>query len=84
MVIAMNPELPDYNELLTTFQSRMGESGLIASTAEQIAEQIYEATTDGKTQLRYLLGEDAKQLYAMREAQGDDAFIAGMKQRTLD
>jgi len=48
------------------------------STAEQIAEVVYEAATDGKTQLRYLAGEDAKALYAQRKAVGDEAMHAGI------
>ena len=32
------------------------------STPEQIAEVVYEAATDGKAQLRYVAGEDAKTL----------------------
>lgn len=44
------------------------------STAEQIAEVVYEAATDGKAQLRYVAGEDAKALYAQRQAVGAEAF----------
>ncbi|ACU60136.1 SDR family oxidoreductase [Chitinophaga pinensis] len=44
------------------------------TTAEQIAEVVYEAATDGKEQLRYLAGEDAKTLYARSLAIGNDAF----------
>ena len=53
------------------------------STAEQLAEAIYEATTDGKSQLRYQIGADAEQMYGLRKAQGDDAFVAAMKQQML-
>ena len=51
-----------------------------ASTAEQIAEVVYEAATDGKTQLRYVAGEDAKALYAQRLQAGDEAFRQGIDQ----
>ena len=82
MTLAMPTELPDYlptaQKVMAAFQSRGP-----ASTAEQIAAGIYEAATDGKTQLRYLLGEDAKQTYALREQAGDDAFMAGMRERML-
>jgi NAD(P)-dependent dehydrogenase (short-subunit alcohol dehydrogenase family) len=44
------------------------------STAEQIAEVVWEAATDGKDQLRYVAGADAKALYAGRQAAGDEAF----------
>jgi NAD(P)-dependent dehydrogenase (short-subunit alcohol dehydrogenase family) len=48
------------------------------STAEQIAEVAYEAATDGKDQLRYVAGEDAKALYAQRLAAGAEAFRQGL------
>lgn len=44
------------------------------STAEQIAEVVYEAATDGKSQLRYVAGADANALYAQRLEKGDEAF----------
>lgn len=58
-------------------QGMMASSGAMmenASSAEQIAEVVYEAATDGKIQLRYVAGEDAKTLYAQRLAQGDEVF----------
>ncbi len=48
------------------------------STAEQIADVVYEAATDGKTQLRYVAGIDAKATYAQRLAVGDEAFRKGI------
>lgn len=73
--------LDDYDEAMGKFQANVGNSGLTSRTAEFIAEGIYNATTDGKAQLRYLIGPDAEQTYAMHEQVGDDAFIAGMKQQ---
>ena len=54
-----------------------------SSTAEQIAEVVYEAVTDGKEQLRYLAGADAKATYAQRLQVGDEAFRAGVRQSFL-
>ena len=45
------------------------------------AEVVYEAATDGKDQLRYVAGEDAKATYAMRLQVGDEAFRKGMEQQ---
>jgi hypothetical protein len=39
---------------------------------------VYEAATDGKDQLRYVAGEDAKATYAMRLQVGDEAFRKAM------
>lgn len=54
-----------------------------ASTAEQIATVVYEAATDGKKQLRYVAGEDAKATYAQRLSVGDERFREGIDQRFL-
>ena len=51
------------------------------SSPAQIAEVVYEAATDGKDQLRYVAGEDAKATYAMRLQVGDEAFRTAMEQR---
>lgn len=83
MAFAMPQDTEDYGEMIAKFQTAMGQSGLGRSTAEQIAQGIYNAATDGKSQLRYLLGDDAVQMYGMREQVGDDGFIAGMRERML-
>jgi NAD(P)-dependent dehydrogenase (short-subunit alcohol dehydrogenase family) len=44
------------------------------ATAEQIAEVVYEAATDGKDQLRYIAGMDAQAFYARRLEIGAEAF----------
>jgi NAD(P)-dependent dehydrogenase (short-subunit alcohol dehydrogenase family) len=44
------------------------------STAEQIADVVYEAATDGKDQVRYVAGEDAIRLYNRRLEIGSEAF----------
>jgi len=83
MDIAMPETLPGYGAALGKFQANRENSGLSYSTAEFLAEGIFAAATDGKTQMRYLIGPDAEQTYALRKQVGDDAFIAGMKQRML-
>lgn len=49
-----------------------------ASTAEQIADVVYEAATDGKKQLRYVAGDDARAMYAQRLQVGDEPFRQGI------
>jgi len=51
------------------------------STPDQIAQVVFQAATDGKDQLRYVSGEDAKATYAMRLQVGDEAFRKGMDQQ---
>jgi NAD(P)-dependent dehydrogenase (short-subunit alcohol dehydrogenase family) len=51
------------------------------SSPEQIAEVVYEAATDGKDQLRYVAGEDAKAIYETRMKVGDEVFRKAMAQQ---
>ena len=83
MAFASQEGLSAYDELSEKLMANFGKSSLGRSTAEFLAEEIYKAATDGKAQLRYLIGTDAEQLYGMRQQAGDDAFIAGMKQQML-
>lgn len=53
------------------------------SSAEQIAEVVWEAATDGKDQVTYVAGGDAKELYAQRLAAGAEAFRRGVRQMFL-
>lgn len=50
------------------------------STPAQIAAVVYEAATDGKKQLRYVAGEDAKGIYAQREQLGVEPFRASINE----
>lgn len=63
-----------YEGMTASMFSKMEGMMDAASTPEQIAAVVYEAATDGKKQLRYVAGEDAKALYAQRLELGDEAF----------
>lgn len=83
LAFAAEEGLNDYDEAVAKVMASFAKSGLGASTAEFLAEGVFAAATDGKTQMRYLIGQDAEQTYALRQQVGDDAFIVGMKQRML-
>ncbi len=51
------------------------------SSPEQIAGVVYEAATDGKDQLCYIAGADAKAMYAMRLQLGEEPFRKAMAQQ---
>ena len=53
------------------------------STAEQIAEVVYQAATDETDRVTFVAGEDAKATYAQRLAVGVEAFRAGIRQMFL-
>lgn len=71
---------PAYDALLNKFAAAVMQQENM-TTAEQIAEVVYGAATDGSKRLRYVCGEDAIALYRHRLEVGDEAFreaISGM------
>lgn len=70
---------PAYQKLTEKLYAGIHEDSF--SAAEQIAEVVYEAATDGKDTLRYVAGADAIALYAKRLKVGDEAFRKGMGQQ---
>jgi NAD(P)-dependent dehydrogenase (short-subunit alcohol dehydrogenase family) len=74
---------PAYDALMNKVMGVITDPKQMAtySSPEQIAEVVYEAATDGKDQLRYVAGEDAKATYAMRLQLGDEAFRKTMAQQ---
>jgi NAD(P)-dependent dehydrogenase (short-subunit alcohol dehydrogenase family) len=74
---------PAYDALVNKVMGIITDPKQIAtySSPEQIAEVVYEAATDGKDQLRYIAGADAKAMYAMRLQLGDEAFRKSIAQQ---
>ncbi|MCF2446495.1 SDR family oxidoreductase [Dyadobacter sp. CY345] len=73
---------PDYQELEEKLFAAI-ETMKAASTAEQIAEVVYEAATDDKDQIRYVAGDDAKALYARRMEVGGEEFRKEIRKQIL-
>ncbi len=74
---------PAYDALVSKVMSIITDPKQMAtySSPEQIAEVVYEAATDGKNQLRYVAGADAKAMYTMRLQLGEEAFRNAMAQQ---
>lgn len=65
----------DYDKLNKRLSELFSDGTLMEFTeAEDIAEVVYEAATDGKDQLRYLAGNDAKRIAAQRIEMGSENF----------
>lgn len=69
-----NTSHPAYQTMESSLFGKIGAMMQNASTATQIAQVVYEAATDGKDQVRYVAGEDARALYARRQEIGNEAF----------
>ncbi len=74
---------PAYDALVTHVMNAITDPKQMAtySAPEEIAEVVYEAATDGKDQLRYVAGADAKATYATRLQMGDEAFRKAIAQQ---
>lgn len=76
---------PAYDALFQRLTTLFQDGTLLEFTEpEHIAEVVYEAATDGKDQLRYLAGSDARRIYEKREAEGAEAFRRGLTKLFFD
>ncbi len=57
------------------------ESGGNASSPEALAQALLGAATDGSAQVRYVVGPDALQVMRLRQELGEEALLAGLRQR---
>lgn len=71
--------ITEYQNIVGALMTVMPAMAKNASPASVVAEVIFEAATDGKNQLRYTAGEDAKMLLANRQQYDDATFIGGIK-----
>jgi NADP-dependent 3-hydroxy acid dehydrogenase YdfG len=71
--------MSEYQKIVGALMTAMPSMVANASPASLVAEVIFEAATDGKKQLRYTAGEDAKILIANRLQYDDATFIGGIK-----
>lgn len=71
--------MAEYQNIVGVLMTALPAMAQNASPASVVAEVIFEAATDGKKQLRYTAGEDARALLANRQQYDDAAFIGGMK-----
>lgn len=62
---------PFIGKVMSAMQSLFGS----ASPTSVIADVVYQAATDGTSQLRYRAGEDAKSILDFRQQSNDDTFI---------
>lgn len=71
--------MAEYQNIVGALMTAMPKMGENASPASVVAKVIFDAATDGKNQLRYTAGEDAKMLIANRNQYDDATFIGGIK-----
>lgn len=71
--------LEEYQNTVARIMAMMPAMTANASSAALVAEVIYEAATDGRNQIRYIAGEDAKVLLSNRKQYDDATFIGGLK-----
>lgn len=69
----------EYQPMVSALMSTMPAMSQNALSADAVAEVIFEATTDGKNQLRYVVGGDAEMLLSLRKQSDDETFMNTIK-----
>ncbi len=72
---------PEYEPVTSTFRTYYGQATahLPRSTAQDVTHTIYQAVTDGTTQLRYVSGADAEYYVQARQTPTDADYLAIMR-----
>jgi NAD(P)-dependent dehydrogenase (short-subunit alcohol dehydrogenase family) len=79
-------EIPEYNPILGNFFGRYAgaTAHLPKATPTDVAQVIYEAGTDDKAQLRYVVGEDSQFYIDTKFKNSDPEFIKIMRDRFVN
>ena len=72
---------PEYTRQLDAFISAATGRSDGWSEPSVVSDAVWEAVTDGTDRIRYLAGEDAKQMWAGRQQMDDQAWVAMMGER---
>lgn len=78
-----NDDLTDYKLFTAAFRAKLGDmekQPAYASPPEMVAETIYQAATDGTSQFRYIVGDDAKMLIQMKENTDEEEYLTNIAQ----
>jgi short-subunit dehydrogenase len=76
---ANDENMPEYQKIVGSLINALPAMTQNASPASVVAEVIFEAATDGKSQLRYTAGDDAKILIQNRSEFDDSTFLNEIK-----
>lgn len=77
---AQNPAITDYDNYIAAYNKVVAGMMDNLSTAEEIAEDVYTAVTDGTDNLRYAVGEDAKGWIKARTSMPDTEYTKHMRE----
>jgi len=69
----------EYQPMVNALMKTMPKMSQNALSADAVAQFIFDAATDGKNQLRYVVGQDAKTLLAQRQKMEDETFYLNIK-----
>lgn len=78
---ASDANLTDYAVFVENSLAKLGEMGEKMSSAEEVAEEIFKAATDGTDQFRYAVGDDAKEWIKNRTSMDDLTFSQHMRRQ---
>jgi NAD(P)-dependent dehydrogenase (short-subunit alcohol dehydrogenase family) len=78
----INNEIEDYNAELAAFIPSFVKrtEHLLKTTPENVAHTIYEAATDGKLKLRYVVGDDAQFYIDLKMRNNEEFYLKVMRE----
>ncbi|MDN6859427.1 SDR family oxidoreductase [Pseudomonas sp. CAN2814] len=75
----LDASLTEYNAFVETVTGAFGSIAARGSEPMVVADTVWQAATDGTRQLRYIAGDDARQIIAARQQMSDPEYLALMR-----
>ncbi|MCS3556165.1 MULTISPECIES: SDR family oxidoreductase [unclassified Sphingobacterium] len=74
-------KIPEYDPIMVSFFERYSKTTqfLLKAAAADVAKVIYKASTDGKIQLRYVVGADAQFYIDCKKKNSEEVFVRLMR-----
>lgn len=72
------PYAASVRKVMAAFEANRSSAG---ATPERLAGALYDAATDGSTQVRYVVGDDALAVMQARKEIGEEALLGAIRQR---
>jgi NAD(P)-dependent dehydrogenase (short-subunit alcohol dehydrogenase family) len=78
--MAQDPPIASYDGFVTRTQQAFAHMAAARTTsAEVVAQAVYDAATDGTTRLRYLVGDDVRGFLKARQELADQDYVERMR-----
>ena len=80
-IFAKDDSMAEYRDIVAKVEKGFAAFWHVSEEVDGVADVIYTAATDGSRQLRYISGNDAQQILALRKSSDDETVLATFRKQ---